>query len=108
MKNNTYLTYNNYLKDRVIENKLILVGKTKDSFIIGPKIDKNFDENSFYRRIKSNSIYNPRIYKRIKKKKRILQNLELYSDKLKSNEVIEIKKDGTIIIHKIIKVPGDK
>lgn len=108
MKDNTYLTYNNYLKDRVTENKLILVAKTKDSFMIGPKIDKNFDENSFYRRIKSNSIYNPRIYKGIINKKKILQNLELYSDKLNSNEVYEIKKDGTIIIHKIIKVPGDK
>ena len=76
--------------------------------MIGPKIDKNFDENSFYRRIKSNSIYNPRIYKRIINKKKIIQNLELYSEKLNSNEVYEIKKDGIIIIHKIIKVPGDK
>ena len=47
MEKNKYLLYHEYLKGRNINGKTILLSKTNDSYIIGPKIDECFDEKSF-------------------------------------------------------------
>ena len=83
-----------------------MIAKTKNSYLIGPVIDYNFYEESFYKRIKSNSIYTTKIYKRMFKKKCNLL-INKYKTNLKSNQVIEIDKKGNIILHSILKVPGE-
>lgn len=106
MLKNNYLFYNDYLKNRDLKNKSFLIAKTKNSYLIGPKIDSDFYEESFYKRIKSNSIYSLKIYKKIfKRKSNIL--IDKYKNKLKSNQIIEIYKNGATILHSIIKVPGE-
>ena len=72
MLNNNYLFYSDYLKKRNIKNKSILIAKTKKSYLIGPLINSKFDEKSFYKRIKSNSIYTFKIYKKMFKKNLII------------------------------------
>lgn len=99
--------YNNYLKNRKIENGTLLVGKTKKSYLIGPIINSNFDEYSFYKRMISTSIYNTKIYKKMFKRTAIKLANQYFTD-LKNNEVIEILKDGKIVIHKIISLPRGK
>lgn len=64
MLKNNYLFYSDYLKKRNIKDKSIMVAKTKKSYLIGPLINSEFDEESFYKRIKSNSIYTFNIYKK--------------------------------------------
>lgn len=98
-----YLFYNEYLKNRNTLGKDILVAKTRNSYLIGPKINENFLEDSFYLRVKSNSIYKINIYKKIRKSK--LKKLEKLNIKLNDNEVIELYKDGSKVIHQIIEVP---
>ena len=105
MLKNNYLFYSDYLRDRNIKNKSIILAKTKKSYLVGPIIDSNFNEESFYRRIKSNSIYSRKIYKKMFKRKCNLL-INKYKDKLKSNQIIEIYRDGEIILHSILKVPG--
>ena len=105
MKTNSYLFYKEYLKTRNLKNKTILMAKTKNSYLIGPLINIDFNEESFYKRMVSNSIYKKNIYKNISSKK-CLELLTKYQNNLVSNEVIEIMKDGNTLIHKIIKVPG--
>ena len=106
MLNNSYLFYGDYLKKRNIKNKSILIAKTKKSYLIGPLINSKFDEKSFYRRIKSNSIYTFKIYKKMfQKKSNYLINK--YKDTLKNNQIIEIYKNGEIVLHSILKVPGE-
>lgn len=61
MLKNNYLFYSDYLKNRTIKNKSIMIAKTKSSYLIGPIIDHNFYEKSFYKRIISNSIYTTKI-----------------------------------------------
>ena len=107
MKTNSYLLYKEYLKKRDLKNKTILIAKTKNSYLIGPLINIDFNEESFYKRIISNSIYKKNIYKNISSKK-CLELITKYQNNLANNEVIEIMKDGSTIIHKIIKVPGDE
>ena len=106
MAKNNYLFYSDYLKTRNTENKSIMIAKTKKSYLIGPIIDHNFYKDSFYRRIKSNSIYTKKIYKKMFRKKCeiLINKYELY---LKSNQVIEIYKNGETVIHSILKVPGE-
>lgn len=106
MSENSYLFYSDYLKRRKIKNKSILIAKTNNSYLIGPKIDSEFYEQSFYKRIKSNSIYTKKIYKKMFRKKCeiLINKYELY---LKSNQVIEIYKNGETVIHSILKVPGE-
>ena len=64
MLKNNYLFYSDYLKKRNLKDKSILIAKTKNSYLIGPLINSRFDEESFYKRIKSNSIYTFDIYKK--------------------------------------------
>lgn len=105
MLDKKYLFYNDFLKNRIIKDKKILISKTFNSILIGPIIDRQFDEESFYKRIISNSIYSTKIYKKINRKKDF--DLIIKHEKnLSRNEVIEILKNGTIIKHNIIKVPG--
>ena len=83
-----------------------MIAKTKDSYLIGPIINFDFNEQSFYKRIKSNSIYTTKIYKRMLKRKcNILINK--YRNDLKSNQIIEVYKKGEIVLHSILKVPGE-
>ncbi len=106
MEENKYLFYSNFLKNQNINNKNILVAKTKNSYLIGPKINHKFDSTSFYKRIKSNCIYPLKIYKKMFKRKcEFLINK--YAEGIKDNEVIEIFKNGETLVHKIIKVPGE-
>lgn len=99
-----YISYKDYLNNYEISDEKIFIGKTSKSILIGPKIDNTFEPNSFFKRIISNSIYDPTIYKKISKKV-ALENINTYYEQLKSNEVIEVKKDGNIIIHQIINLP---
>lgn len=105
MLKNNYINYKKYLKTKKINNEIIFIAKTNKSFLIGPLLDENFNEYSFYKRIISNSIYSPNIYKMVfgKKAKNLIQK---YSSLLNSNEVIELFNNGNFIKHKIIKVPG--
>ena len=71
MLKNNYLFYSDYLKKRNLKDKSILIAKTKNSYLIGPLINSRFDEESFYKRIKSNSIYTFDIYKKMFRRNRI-------------------------------------
>jgi len=106
VRKNDYLFYSDYLKDRNTKNNSIMIARTKNSYLVGPLIDSNFYEQSFYKRIKSNSIYREKIYKKMFWRKSNLL-INKYKDKLKSNQIIEIYKSGETILHKIIKVPGE-
>ena len=106
MLKSNYLFYSDYLKQRNIGNEVIMVAKTKNSYLIGPLIDSSFYEKSFYRRIISNSIYSTKVYKKMFKRKTNLL-INKYKNKLKSNQIIEIYKNGEIILHSILKVPGE-
>ena len=106
MVKDNYLFYSDYLKNRNIKNNLIMIAKTKKSYLIGPIIDDNFYEGSFYKRIKSNSIYTTKIYKKMFRKRCNLL-INKYKDELKSNQIIEIDKKVNIILHSILKVPGE-
>ena len=104
MKKLDYIFYNNYLKNRKIKDNSILVAKTNKSYLIGPKIDSNFNEHSFYKRMISTSIYNKKIYKKMFKKT-VLKLLDKHIEQLESNEVIEIFKNGKTTVHSIIQLP---
>lgn len=105
-KDSFYVFYKDYFKNRDSSNKSILVSKVKKSYLIGPLINEHFNEISFYKRIMSNCIYDKKIYKKANNKK-ILKLINIYNGKLKDNEVIEHFPNGSFIIHKIIKVPGE-
>lgn len=105
MKKNDLLFYKDYLKDRNLESKKILVSKFYNSYLIGPKINKKFDANSFYHRILSNSIYSIKKYKKCNTKT-IIKYINNCYDSLNDNEVIEINKFGHICKHIIISLPG--
>lgn len=100
-----YLNYKDFLKGKAIDDYEILLGQTKDSFLIGPKINDKFDAKSFVLRINSNCIYEKKIYKN-KINKNNLKYVNKYYKKIKNNEVYEIYKDK-LIIHKILNVPGE-
>lgn len=100
-----YLNYKDFLNGKPIKNYKILLGQTKKTFLIGPKINKKFDAKSFYLRINSNCIYDERIYDR-KIKKKNLKYVDDYYKKIGDNEVYELC-NKKIIIHKILKVPGE-
>ena len=106
MKDRNFLFYTDYFKNKNISNKSVLVAKTKNSILVGPLLNKHFDEYSFCKRIASNCIYRKSIYKKIYSKKR-LKIIDCYKNELKDNEVIEIFSNGLIQNHKIIKVPRD-
>lgn len=106
MLKNNYLFYSDYLKNRNLKNKSILIAKTKNSYLIGPAINSKFDEDSFYKRIKSNSIYTPNIYKKMFRKK-CNKLIEKYMNNLSNNQIIELYKNGEIVKHSILKVPGE-
>ena len=107
MKKNNYLFYSEYLKGKSLSGKEILVSKTKTSYLIGPLLNRKFDSNSFYKRLISNSIYSLKIYKKMSGFK-CRKLINMYKNNLSDNEDIEIFKDGNVIKHKIIKLPGDK
>ena len=50
MLRNNYLFYSDYIKNRNIKNKSIMIAKTKKSYLVGPIIDSNFYKESFHRR----------------------------------------------------------
>ena len=87
----------NYLfyKDFIIKNKRlekgILISKIKHSYMIGPIINKNFDERSFIKRLTSSSIYSIKNYKNFNKRM-VTKLINKYYDLLGNNEVLEITK----------------
>lgn len=105
MQTVNYVFYSDYLKNRKVPKNSILVSKTKNSVLIGPKIDDKFDEFSFYKRLLSTSIYDINMYKKM-----LMKNtnkfIKKYYMQLESNEVIEVYKKRKILKHKIISVPG--
>ena len=106
MLENSYSFYCDYLKKRNIKDKSILISKTRNSYLIGPIINSKFDERSFYKRIKSNSIYGVNIYKKMFNRKCLLL-INRYANSLKDNQIMEIYKNGDIVLHSILKVPGE-
>lgn len=100
-----FLYYNQYLKKRKISNEEVFVSKTAKSYLIGPKINFNFDEDSFYKRMISSSIFTKKIYRCFSKKKCILL-IDQYYKFLGDNEVIEVLKNGDVVKHSIISLPG--
>ncbi len=106
MKESSYLFYSSYLKNKSLKNKNILVSKINKSYLIGPIINDEFDEKSFYKRVLSNSIFTKNKYKKITRKQAIYL-INKYKKYLSSNEVLEVFKNGEFILHKIIYVPED-
>lgn len=106
MLKSNYLFYSDYLKNRDLKDKTIMIAKTKKTYLIGPIIDSKFYESSFYKRVKSNSIYTFKIYKKMFKRKSNLL-INKYEKELKSNQIVEVYKDGKVILHSILKVPGE-
>lgn len=90
-------------KLKITNNKAVFVGKTKDSVLIGPYVDDNFDYDAFYKRIISSCIYSKRIYRRISKKtaKKFIEVHNLTYQNIK-NDVLEIFNNGEIIKHNIL------
>ena len=105
MLENSYLFYCDYLKKRNIKDKSILISKTRNSYLIGPIINSKFDERSFYKRIKSNSIYGVNIYKKMFNRKCLLL-INRYANSLKDNQIMEIYKNEEIGLQSNLKVPG--
>ena len=106
MKKSNWLFYSKYIKKNSTNEKEILVAKTKTSYLIGPIINEEFDNTSFYKRLKSNSIYTLSIYKSFSNKK-CKKMIGEYKSMLSNNEIIEVFKNGDIVKHKIISVPGE-
>ena len=100
-----YLNYYDFLNGTSVKDYQILVGQTKKSFLIGPKITKSFDSKSFYLRIISNCIYKKDIYKKRIKNFNI-NKIDLYYDNLKENEIIELYSNR-VVLHKYQNVPGE-
>jgi len=106
MSKNKFLSYKKFIKKGNNFNKEILIAKTKDSHLVGPLLDYDFDKDSFKKRLLSNSIYPLKYYKKASSKK-ANKLIEKYMHKLESNEVLEVYNNGKIEKHRIIKVPGD-
>jgi len=105
VRKNDYLFYSDYFKNRELKNKSIMVSKSNKSYLIGPLIDAKFYETSFRKRIESNSIYTTKIYKKIFCKKANML-VKKYKPLLKSNQIIEVSKNGQLLLHTIARVPG--
>ena len=96
----------NFLKNpkfEIMNNKAVFVGKTKDSVLIGPYVDENFDFEAFYKRIISSCVYSKRTYLRISIKM-AKKYIETHNIKYQSitNNVMEIFNNGEIINHNIL------
>lgn len=103
-----YILIKDYLKRMAnIHKGQVFVGKTKNSYLVGPVINDKFDEFSFYKRITSSTVVRIKDYKKISKKK-ALELVDSNYDELKHNEMLEIFTDGHIVKHKIIPLQGDK
>lgn len=106
MLKNRYLFYCKYLKGKSLAGKEILIAKTKESYLIGPLINKKFDDNSFRKRLISNTIYPLSIYKKMSHSK-CKQIISKYEKELSDNEVLEVFRNGDIVRHTIIRLPGE-
>lgn len=101
-----YISYFEILNGKNIKDCDLLVGRTKNAYLIGPKITNSFDIDSFVKRINSNCIYKSSIYKKHMRKKKVGTLIAMYYPLLKDNEIYELV--GNVIkIHKVIPVPGD-
>ena len=107
MKKINYIFYKDFItKNKRIE-KGILISKIKHSYMLGPIINRYFDECSFIKRLTSSSIYTIKNYKNFNKRYAI-KIINKYYAYLDNNEVLEITNKSELIKHKIIKVPGDE
>ena len=106
MENNNYLFYSDFVREKKINGKKVMISKINHSYLIGPLLNDELDIDSFYRIIVSNVIYDESLYKKINKikSKRIINK---YIGELSNNEVIEVHRGKIINRHKIIKVPGE-
>lgn len=98
------LQIKDFLTNKLIMNEKLFVGKIKNVYLIGPQINENLDTESFYKRIISSCLFDFKRYKKLPKSK-IKEFIDLYSNKLSDNEVLEISKNFTIVRYKIIKIP---
>ena len=96
--------YDNYDKNEIIGK--ILVGKINNSYLIGPRIIDEKDYITFFKRVKSNSVYDISKYKKVNDRK-IINLLNKYQNMLCENEIIEIK-NNKIKLHTILKIPENK
>lgn len=102
---NSYISIKDYLKNGKTDNGNIFVGKINHSYIIGPLINDEFDEVSFYKRLMSSSIYDASLYKNVSKYKAFKLINRFYGD-LGSNQVLELFRSGKIVKYDIISLPG--
>ena len=107
MKTVKYKFYKDYLKNQDINEEQIFISKTKVSYLIGPKINSEFDLHSFYKRITSSSVCGINTYKNIYKKN-VEKLIDKYIDTLGNNQILELFKNNTYTIHTIIPIPGGK
>lgn len=83
----------------------IFIGKTRESFLLGPIVNDEFSFGSFYKRIKSSMLYNKNRYKDINLKE-IEKILEYHLDEIEDNVMMEFFKDGRVTRHILKKIPG--
>lgn len=88
---------------RLTEKIGIFVGRTKESILIGPLVDEDFDFSFFHRRIISSCLYSRKTYKKISLKvaKKYVEGNKLYSEKMK-DIIVEIFSNGRIIKHNLL------
>lgn len=81
----------------------IFVGKTKESILVGPVVNENFDFQFFQKRIVSSCIYSRKTYKRISKSAAIkyIEKNNFDKENLK-DVVLEVLKNGDIIKHNLL------
>ncbi len=105
MKEISMIAYLDLVNNNQKYHNGVLIAKFNKNYLIGPKVNKKFDKESFIKRIKSSCIYDLKKYKKINTKysKKLIEE---YYKVLGDNEVIEIS-NKSFTRYKILKVPGD-
>lgn len=98
------LQIKDFLKNKIVLDEDLFVAKFKKAYLIGPKINDEFDLESFYKRTTSSSLFEFKHYKRLSSSK-AQKLINQHISNLGNNEVLEIFKDGNFLKHKIINVP---
>ena len=98
------LQIKDFLKNKTVIDEDLFVAKLKKTYLLGPKINNEFDLESFYKRTISSSLFEFKNYKKLSLSK-AQKLMTHYINNLGDNEVLEIFKDGKFSKHKIIKVP---
>jgi len=98
-------------KEVVIKDRGLFVGKTKKTFLIGPRISKNFCVECFKKRIKSSAFFEAKDYLTISSNDiEKIKKLLLLTRRVSSNKMIEYILEGdrwsVYFIHFLLPVPG--